>query len=411
MATSQQHRRILKKRDRRHRLVPDDDDEEEVEEQERVVIELEQGEGESQADGISTPVTPSREAEAESNMDFWRGILAPSDDEEEEQPSKRARINAIQKSIERVTRDVMSVAKELGIEDVDAKCSRDIAKRMLESLDRSYAKKLQRRVQHEVIRSGRRTAKKSNPKDSVAEIDSQPRLTKVASEYGLRPEFPLDLTTVGETDGVEWDFNQEWIQRKALDRIAKTKPGVIMVCPTCAPFSRLQAWNFLRMDNKSVEDLLDAGMRHLCFAALICILQHRAGRYFIFEHPDCADSWRTRVLDMVMSIPGVNRTKFDFCMLGMVGEDDLGIAPAKKTTGIMTNGEVIAEVNSQHRCDGTHRHVHFVHGKAKVCEIYPEPFCRTLCHAYALQIKHDQRRTGRMTTATLPHLASQSLKL
>ena len=68
-----------------------------------------------------------------------------------------------------------------------------------------------------------------------------------------------------KTDGVEWDFNEEWIQRKALDRIAKTKPGVIMVCPTCAPFSKLQAWKFPRMDNKSVEDLLDDGMRHLCF--------------------------------------------------------------------------------------------------------------------------------------------------
>ena len=172
---------------------------------------------------MSTPVTPSRSREAESDMDFWQGILAPSDEEEEEQPSKIARINAIQESVERVTRDVMSVAKELGIDDVDAKCSRDIAIRMLESLDRSYAKKLQRRVRHEVIMSGRRTAKKSNPKNSVAEVYSLPRLTKVASEYGLRPEFALDLTTVDETDGVEWDFNQEWIQRKALDKIAKRR--------------------------------------------------------------------------------------------------------------------------------------------------------------------------------------------
>ena len=71
----------MKKRDRRHKLVPDDDDGEEVEEQERVIIEPEQGEGASQADGMSTPVTPSREAE--SDMDFWHGILAPSDEEEE----------------------------------------------------------------------------------------------------------------------------------------------------------------------------------------------------------------------------------------------------------------------------------------------------------------------------------------
>ena len=172
MLASQQHRRILKKRDRRQRLAPDDDDEEAVEErQERVIIEPEQEEKDGHSepqdgiDGMSTPVTPSRSREAESDMDFWHGIMAPSDEEDEEQPSKRARINAIQKSVERVTREVMSVAKEVGIDDVHSKCSRDVAKKMLESLDRSYAKKLQRRVRHEVIKSGRKTARKPNPKD------------------------------------------------------------------------------------------------------------------------------------------------------------------------------------------------------------------------------------------------------
>ena len=134
--------------------------------------------------------------------------------------------------------------KELGIDDINSKCSRDVAKTMLESLDRTYAKKLERRIKHEVVKTGRRTAKRSTPKNSVTEVYSPPRLTKVASEYGLRPESALDLTTVDEVDGVAWDFNQEWIQRKAVERIAKTKPVVVMLCPTCAPFSRLQAWNF-----------------------------------------------------------------------------------------------------------------------------------------------------------------------
>ena len=59
---------------------------------------------------MSTPVTPARKEE-ESDTDFLHGIMAPSDEEDEEQPSERARINAIQKSVERVTREVMSVAK------------------------------------------------------------------------------------------------------------------------------------------------------------------------------------------------------------------------------------------------------------------------------------------------------------
>ena len=59
------------------------------------------------------------------------------------------------------------------------------------------------------------------------------------------------------------------------------------------------------------------------------------------------------MLDIVLSIPVVVRTKFDFCMLGMIGEDELGVAPAEKSKGIMTNGKVIAEVISQHCCDGS----------------------------------------------------------
>ena len=73
----------------------------------------------------------------------------------------------------------------------------------------------------------------------------------------------------------------------------------------------------------------------------------------------------------VADLPGVVRTNFDFCMLGMKGEDAEGTAPAKKTTGILTNARIIAEVLSQCRCDGKHRHVHLVNGRAKPCEVYP----------------------------------------
>ena len=75
----------------------------------------------------------------------------------------------------------------------------------------------------------------------------------------------------------------------------------------------------------------------------------------------------------------------------MAGEDEHGVAPAKKTTGIMTNGRMIADVLSQCRCDGSHRHVQLLHGKAKQCEIYPEKFCRKLCQAYAMQIEEDRK--------------------
>ena len=145
------------------------------------------------------------------------------------------------------------------------------------------------------------------------------------------------------------------------------------------------------MSNHAVEEMLEDGLRHLCFAALICVLQHRAGRYFIFEHPDSAGSWNTRVLKSIEELPGVVRTKFDFCMLGMKGEDAEGVAPANKTTGILTNAQMIAEVLSQCRRDGKHRHVPLVNGRAMSCEVYPEEFCRKLCEAHLLQLDADAK--------------------
>lgn len=217
-----------------------------------------------------------------------------SDEEAAERPSKKPGMDHIQRSVDQLQSGIYSLAKKLGIEDADAKCSVEMAKQMLERFDQLIHRKLERRVKHQVAKTGRRSVKKANAKATVGEMYSPPRLTRVAEEYGLKPEFALDLTTVDETDGMPWDFSQEWIQRKALERVESVKPGLVMLCPTCAPFSRLQAWNLPRMDNQSVEDVLEDGMRHLCFAALVCILQHKAGRYFIFEHPDCAESWRTR---------------------------------------------------------------------------------------------------------------------
>ena len=89
--------------------------------------------------------------------------------------------------------------------------------------------------------------------------------------------------------------------------------------------------------------------------------------------------------------PGVLRTKFDFCMLGMESHGPEGTELARKTTGIMTNSPIIAEILSGYRCDGSHAHTRLVNGRAKACEVYPEPFCRAICRGYALQIEEDEK--------------------
>ena len=390
MRSSSEFAKVLRNRDVRHNLAME---EEEIEDEEAMVPDVQQ------LEHVTHPTTPASSAasmdsgEDRKAEEFWQNLCLDGDDgdDDDEGPAKRARLSRVEASVTKLRNGIYSLAKKLGVKDIEEKCSTEMAKQMLECLDQSYARKLERRAKHRIEKTGRRSVSRNKVKPSLGEMYSPPRLTRVAGDCGLTPEFAMDLTTYDEQDGEPWDLNQEWIQRKALDRLEAVKPGLVMLCPTCAPFSRLQAWNFPRMDNQSVEQLLEDGMRHLCFAAFGCILQHTAGRDFIFEHPDCADSWRTRALNMVASIPGVVRTKFNFCMLGMTGEDDQGTAPVRKTREIMTNGKVIAEVIGRFRCDRTHRHVQLVHGKAKACEVYPEEFCRKICEAYVLQVEEDQR--------------------
>ena len=91
-------------------------------------------------------------------------------------------------------------------------------------------------------------------------------------------------------DGEAWDFDREDKQAKAIELIESKDPGLVLVSPTCSPFSGLQEWNYPRMTAQSVYDHADAGVRHLAFSVLLCLIQHHRGRYFILEHPHGARS-------------------------------------------------------------------------------------------------------------------------
>ena len=52
---------------------------------------------------------------------------------------------------------------------------------------------------------------------------------------GLRPGFALDLTNVDE-DGTPWDFSDEKMQKKAMDKIDVEKPFMLVTCPMCWKF-------------------------------------------------------------------------------------------------------------------------------------------------------------------------------
>ena len=114
------------------------------------------------------------------------------------------------------------------------------------------------------------------------------------------------------------------------------------------------------------------------------------GRHFALDHPMTSESWTTRLISIVKRMLGVYVVDFYFCMLGMVAEDELGVEPARKPTRVITSSAQIFRALSEYRCDGTHHHVHLMHGRASAAQVYPEMFCLLMCRAFARQVDQDR---------------------
>ena len=61
------------------------------------------------------------------------------------------------------------------------------------------------------------------------------------------------------------------------------------------------------------------------------------GRYFVYEHAKSAASWDNPSAARLASTSGVMRPELDQCEFGLTSEDELGRAPAKKPTSLLTN--------------------------------------------------------------------------
>merc|ERR1711884_251478 len=162
---------------------------------------------------------------------------------------------------------------------------------------------------------------------------------------------------MGEADGAPLDFDQDWIQEKAVEKVIREEPDVVMISPECKAFCVLQQWNHPRMTVVSVEWHAERSIKHLSFAVLIALLQYHAGRYFALEHPAAARSWGIDVLQSLVQIPGVKTDTFDLCMLGMESVDNEGRVRARKRTRVATNSQALAATLERFRCDRKHRHV------------------------------------------------------
>ena len=169
----------------------------------------------------------------------------------------------------------------------------------------------------------------------VSEVFSPARVTVYAKERGLNAGYSLDLEHVDCITNRKWDLSIKREQQRLWSLMAKRPSSLIIASPPCTTFSTLQ---HLRRGGVPADER-EYGLELLRVGIEVCARQHRAGRWFLFEHPKGASSWSEPEVQKLINMNGVFIVELDQCMYGLTSTDQIGRASAKKPTRFITNME------------------------------------------------------------------------
>jgi hypothetical protein len=212
----------------------------------------------------------------------------------------------------------------------------------------------------------------------IAEFYSPRRLLPEAWERGLSGIFSLDLNT-------GWDFTRQHAQDMSINLLVIFCVIFLMLSPPCTSFSSLMhMWNYPKMNPEKASEMWALGMRFLEHSMRAAAVQVEGGRFFAFEHPASASSWKQVCTQTVKAMPGVQTVEFDQCMLGLVSK--VTRTPMKKRTRVMTNCPMLVDMLRPFQCDRSHVHEK-IQGSEGGCkrsvwaQFYPAPFVKVLVDA------------------------------
>ena len=210
----------------------------------------------------------------------------------------------------------------------------------------------------------------------ITEVYSPERVTRLCRKYGLTPGDSFDLRN-------GYDLSDERTQALVISRIKKSQPSMVIGSPPCTTFSQLQQLN-LHVHGDSwkakFEKEKQKAVKHIVFCLKLFQLQRNRGAYFLFEHPESADSWQIPELVEFTKLDGVMTQVADQRMYGLVSPTGNGkeVLPAKKPTRFMSNSWCVLQDLSV-RCDKSHIHRPLIAGRASKAQEYPDGLCRAIC--------------------------------
>lgn len=196
---------------------------------------------------------------------------------------------------------------------------------------------------------------------TLTELYSPPRINPHLERMGHPAGTCFDLDT-------GWDLGDPKHREAMWRRLREERPEVILACPPCTAFSRMQALNWSRMQPHRKVELLKIGREHLELAVAVLKWQLKRGGAILFEHPDGATSWQEPELQSLASLTAVKTVICDQCMFGM-NVDGTGLN-RKRTKWLSNMPQVLEELEV--KCDKNHFHVPLENGKPRLAQRYPE---------------------------------------
>ena len=121
--------------------------------------------------------------------------------------------------------------------------------------------------------------------DHFWEVFCPARVGPIMRERGFRSSRSLDIKS-------GWVLDQDNICRQVFVDLMSLRPFFVLLCPPCTMFSTMMFSNWGKMSGDQKYADLKLAVNHLDFAMLVAKFQRDTGSYYVFEHPEGAQSWK-----------------------------------------------------------------------------------------------------------------------
>ncbi|CAK8989344.1 Reverse transcriptase Ty1/copia-type domain-containing protein [Durusdinium trenchii] len=203
------------------------------------------------------------------------------------------------------------------------------------------------------------------------------------------------MTTAGSFDLLsDCDLLSTAGRQEVLKTLMSKRPLMLMCSPPCTMYSELmRLWNAKKM-NPQVKALREKDAYLMVrFSMELCRLQDDAGRFYCYEHPYKAASWKLDIAQQMAMRSSTQFLDWDQCRVGLCAPGSTPDEhPIRKRTKFMTNSHHIQSIFQGLQCECQVEHFH-VQGSyngvsvSKHCQIYPPDFCMKVAEATKLHVE------------------------